>query len=160
VSFLKVEPAAVVSVILGFLAVLVSSGVDVPDDLSGILAHGIPLIMGAVLAVTVRPVKVPVIVAGVVELFVIAGSLGIDFPGPNDAEWVAAVSTLLTALGALLIRSQATPAGVVGVVDPEVIGGVAGRRLAVTDDSGYGMIELVIGVLAIVILVVVLVNAL
>jgi hypothetical protein len=120
---LDTEPAAVTAILLGIIGVLTTSGLAIPDNLNEVVAHAVPVVMGAALAATTRPVKVPIIVAGVIELFVVAAALGINFPGPNDNEWLAAVSTLLTAIGALVVRAQVTPNAVPGVLDHEVVNG-------------------------------------
>jgi hypothetical protein len=120
VRFLKTEPAAVTAVIVALLAFLVATGLEIPLTARTETAVAVPLLMGAALAATVRPVKVPVIVAGIVELFVLAAAYGLNLPG-DDKTFVMSLSALLTALGALLVRMGVVPNTSSSPVDPEVV---------------------------------------
>lgn len=114
--FLKTEPAAVVAVVVAAFGVFTVSGGVLPDGAVEAAAKAVPAVMVGALALVTRPVKVPLVVAAVVELLLFATVWGVDLPG-DDAAFVAAVSTLLTAGGALVVRMGVSPLWVLGPVD-------------------------------------------
>jgi hypothetical protein len=104
---LRREPTAIIGTVAAILAVLVPFGVEgFSAEQVGLINTAMLAVLGAVNAITVRPIAPAVFTYAVSALATLAAAYGFELP----AGAVGAIGAAVVAVLALVTRAQVTPA--------------------------------------------------